>query len=268
MEEGGMAENGQTVTAVLILGSGPDATRARSWPRGPFTHVVAINNAWQVRDWDYLIHPEDFPSERAPSGIDPARQAVITADIYVPVQNAFGGFVYAGGTMAFTAGYWALGELKPDIIAFLGCDMVYAGNKTHFYGKGEADPLREDVTLQSLEAKSARLMALAAARGCLCLNLSEQPQSRLVFPRSTVAELAALTPRGHAQRLDALTARFDLDAMGRAERREAELGYFVPSGRYWQEADRFDAAALSALDDVWLKATGLKANQSEWAQAR
>lgn len=263
-----MAENGQILTAVLILGSGPDAPRARSWPRGPFTHVVAINNAWRVRDWDYLIHPEDFPKERAPGGIDPARQAVITADIYVPVQNSFGGFVYAGGTMAFTAGYWALGELKPDIIAFLGCDMVYAGNETHFYGRGEADPLREDVTLQSLEAKSARLMALAAARGCLCLNLSEQAQSRLVFPRSTVAELTALTPRGHAQRLEALTARFDLDAMGAAERREAELGYFVPSGRYWQEADRFDAAALSALDEVWLRAAGLRANQSEWAHAR
>ena len=48
----------------------------------------------------------------------------MTATDYVPVQNDFGGFVYAGGTMTFTAGYWALGALKPSVLAFLGCDMV------------------------------------------------------------------------------------------------------------------------------------------------
>jgi hypothetical protein len=245
--------------SVLILGSGPDVIRARAWPRAPFTHIVAINNAWQVREcWDYLIHPEDFPSERAPASHDPERQAVITADIYVPVQNAFGGFVYAGGTMAFTAGYWALGELKPDVIAFLGCDMNYEGEKTHFYGRGEADPLRKDVTLQSLEAKSARLMALAAAKGCLCLNLSEQKVSRLVFPRSGPDEIAAMTRHGKAVRLGALTAGLDLDAMGQAERRETELGYFVSSGRYWQEEERFDPAALREVDELWLTAAGMR----------
>ena len=57
--------------------------------------------------------------------------------------------------MAFTAGYWALGALKPTIIAYLGCDMVYKGNKTHFYGKGTADPLRNDPTLKNLLSKSS-----------------------------------------------------------------------------------------------------------------
>jgi hypothetical protein len=252
--------DGKDLKSVLILGSGPDVIRARAWPRAPFTHIVAINNAWQVRDcWDYLIHPEDFPAERAPASHDPERQAVITADIYVPVQNAFGGFVYAGGTMAFTAGYWALGELKPDVMAFLGCDMNYEGQKTHFYGKGEPDPLRQDVTLQSLEAKSARLMALAAAEGCLCLNLSEQPVSRLVFPRASPQYIAALTRRLHAQRLAQMQAGFDLEALGEAERREADLGYYVASGRYWQQAERFDAAALRDVDGLWLAAAGMEA---------
>ena len=115
--------------------------RAREWPRGPFSHIVAINNAWRIRAyWDYLIHPEDFPPERVPQTYDRHTQTIITADNYVPVQNRFGGFVYAGGTMAFTAGYWALGELKPDVMAFLGCDMNYAGGKHAFLRQGRAGP--------------------------------------------------------------------------------------------------------------------------------
>ena len=30
---------------------------------------------------------------------------------FVDIQNQYGGFVYAGGTMAFTALYWALGTI-------------------------------------------------------------------------------------------------------------------------------------------------------------
>ena len=248
-----------SLRTVLILGSGPDVIRARAWPRGPFSQIVAINNAWQVREcWDYLIHPEDFPPERGPAAHDPERQTVITADIYVPVQNSFGGFVYAGGTMAFTVGYWALGELKPDVIAFLGCDMNYSGEKTHFYGRGDPDPLRQDVSLQSLEAKSARLMVMAAARNCLCLNLSEQKASKLIFPRASLDQIAALTKRSQALRLGALTGGFDLECAAEAKRREADLGYLVPSGRYWEEAGRFDAAELRGVDDLWLAAAGLE----------
>lgn len=241
---------------VLILGSGPDVIRARSWPREPFTHIVAINNAWQIRAcWDYLIHPEDFPTDREPHSHDPETQTIITADNYVPVQNRFGGFVYAGGTMAFTAGYWALGELKPDVIAFLGCDMNYDSKKTHFYGKGTADPLRDDITLQSLEAKSARLMALAALQNCLCLNLSDQPNSRQVFPRTDLAALSGLTRQKHVAMLESMQSSVDAIGLNAARQREADLNYFVPSGRYWEEAHRFDAGELRRLDDLWLRAS-------------
>ncbi|MEL7116511.1 MAG: hypothetical protein AAGP08_13160, partial [Pseudomonadota bacterium] len=125
---------------VLILGSAPNAVEARAWPRGAVTDLVAINNAWRIRDdWDHFIHPDDLPADKMPP--DPTGQVVSSAD-YVPVQNTYGGFVYAGGTMAFTAGYWALGTLRPDVMAFFGCDMVYApSGNTHFYGIGAADPL-------------------------------------------------------------------------------------------------------------------------------
>ena len=230
------------MSVVLILGSGPNVVQARPWPRGAFDRIVAINNAWAVRpDWDDLIHPDDFPDPRKPAGVTP-QQRIIRSDDYVPLQNAFGGFVYAGGTMAFTAGYWALAALQPRIIAMMGCDMVYAAAKTHFYGTGTADPLRKDVTLRSLEAKSARLMIMAAARGCAMVNLS-QDDSRLIFPRGTPAALATIQPQ-----------RFDDAAVGAALAEEARLGYYVPSGKYWKEEDRFDPAAIDALDRLWLTA--------------
>ena len=228
---------------VLILGSGPAAVAVRGWDRAVFDQIVAINNAWRLRpDWDVSIHPEDFPPEHRPTTLAPG-QSRIVADDYVPIQNAYGGFVYAGGTMAFTAGYWALGALRPRVMAFFGCDMVYATTgRTHFYGTGTADPLRADITLQSLEAKAARLQLLAAEQGCACVNLSMQ-DSRLVFPRAGLDELADATP-----------LLPDATAMGTAKAREAALNYVVPSGRYWQETARFDARALADLDALWLAA--------------
>jgi hypothetical protein len=228
---------------VLILGSAPEAVAARDWRRDEFDAIIVINNAWRIRpDWDVLIHPEDFPEDRRPTELGDGQRIVTAAD-YVPVQNRFGGFVYAGGTMAFTAGYWALGALAPRVLAFFGCNMVYAPQgQTHFYGTGAADPLRADVTLRSLEAKSARLALIAAEAGCRCVNLS-QGESRLVFPRGARGVLSGAVP-----------SAADSRALAEAEAREAALGYMVPSGRYWQEEARFDAADIDALDALWLRA--------------
>lgn len=249
---------------VLVLGSAADAVRARKWPRSPFATVVAINNAWQIRsDWDYLIHPEDFPSERWPASFDQQIQTVVTAADYVPVQNRFGGFVYAGGTMAFTAAYWALGALQPDVIAFVGCDMVYdTGPKTHFYGKGAADPLRDDVTLQSLEAKSLRLLALAGEENCVLVNLSEQARSRLLYPRSSAHALAQWSRSDWRVQLQEQRANLDPLALRAALRRESELGYMVQSGRYWEVRSTLDAAKLAALDQQWLAVGQTQSEQS------
>ena len=225
---------------LLLLGSAPMALEARPWPRAPFDHILAINNAYLVRpDWDDTIYPWDFPPDRIP--IPGPGQRLITQDDFVPAQNDYGGFVYAGGTMAFTAAYWALAALKPAVIAAFGCDMHYpACGPTHFYGRGTPDPLRQDITLRSLEAKSARLMILAARQGCAMVNLSSGP-SRLVFPRARVPDLPA--PRNYDQSL-----------VAEALALEQALDYHVPSGRYWDEAARFDPAKIDALDALWLAA--------------
>lgn len=228
--------------SLLILGSGPDVMAAKSWQRFGFDHVLAINNAWQVRpDWDEAIYPWDFPEDRRPMA--KGQQKLVTQDEFVPAQNAYGGFVYAGGTMAFTASYYALFAHRPSVISMFGCDMHYPRKgQTHFYGTGTADPLRDDVSLRSLEAKSARLMVLAAMQGCAMVNLSTGP-SRLIFPRVTQSQL------GHAK-----PQVFCPDLAAEALAYEASLGYFVPSGRYWEHLDMFDVAALTKLDALWYEA--------------
>lgn len=223
---------------VLILGSGPNVVQAAQWPRGPFDAIVAINNAWQVRDdWDYLVHPSDFATDRMPLVLRRG-QRIVTYEDYVPAQNALGGFVYGGGTMAFTAGYWALNTLRPSVMAFMGCDMMYDARQTHFYGTGTADPLRDDVTLRSLEAKSARLGAMAHRQGCAAINLSHDP-SRLVFERGTPDNLGA-------------RANWNEAAIDHALHLEAEADYMVPSGKYWKEESRFDTGVIDKIDAAWL----------------
>lgn len=222
-----------------MLGSAPMAVQAADWPRDGFDTILAINNAWRVRpDWDLMIYPWDFPEDRRPVP-GPGQRLVTEAD-FVPAQNALGGFVYAGATMAYTAAYWALHALRPKVIAVYGCDMHYPANgPTHFYGAGTPDPLRADITLRSLEAKSVRLMVMAAAQGCAMVNLSDGP-SRLLFPRA-----AREAARG------AKPLRFDPAKVAAALKREADLAYFAPSGRYWEDLSRYDVAEIDALDALW-----------------
>ena len=228
---------------ILILGSGPDSVDARKFQSGLFDKIVSINNAWQIRkDWDFCIFPDDFPKERRPESN--LAQQLITFNEYVPIQNKFGGFVYAGGTMAFTAGYWALGALKPTIIAYLGCDMIYKGNKTHFYGKGTADPLRNDPTLKNLLSKSARFEVIANSNNCSVFNLSKQKESNLVFRRLGISEISGPINSRKVENKKTLEA-FKL---------EKELGYFVKDGKYWKHLKTFDTNAISLLDSLWSEA--------------
>lgn len=240
---------------VLIVGSAPDAVRVKTWDLSVFSSCVVINNAWQLtEDWGYLIYPEDFPAERLPSALVLSKKKIITASEFVPEQNSFGGFVYAGGTMAFTAGYWALGALKPDVIAYVGCDMVYpvqVENPSHFYGRGQADPLRPDITLQSLEAKSVRFMALAQMNDCTVVNLSELQESRLLFPRAHISQFSS--KESSPDILREHTVGLDLGSVSRALQAEKDLGYMVSSGRYWEVLKEFDHLRLSEIDSLWLE---------------
>lgn len=242
------------LNTVLIIGSAPDAIRAEIWPKTDFSTIIAINNAWRIRDdWDYNIYPEDFPVANQPSQLKQWQQ-VITASDYVTAQNYFGGFVYAGGTMSFTAGYWALSALKPDVLLFIGCDMVYtnSGAQTHFYGFGSADPLRNDVTLQSLEAKSARLFQIALQNNCLCLNLSDQLHSRLTFPIIDKDALSNLSKASFSNMINEHHQSCNTSLVRDVLNKEQDLGYYIESGRYWEHLDKISSEHLREIDTAWL----------------
>lgn len=223
---------------VLMLGSAPSVITCQDWPRTIIDRIVVLNNAWAVRaDWDYLVHPDDFPPERHPPALQADQRTVASAE-YVPANNRYGGVIYAGGTMAFSAGYWALATLRPKVLAYLGCDMIYGSGSTHFYGRGKADPLRADPTLQDLRAKSARLELLAASQGCAVVNLSAL-ETRLVFPRANFENLAQIDAPDYSPEMTSapLAAERQLDA-------------YCPSGRYW-DGPCLDARALARIDAMW-----------------
>ena len=223
---------------VLIIGSGPNALKATELETA-FDAIVVINNAWQIRpDWTHLVFPFDFPQEKWPKEIK-FSQTIITEKEFVPIQNKYGGFIYAGATMAFTAGYWALGALKPSHISFIGCDMHYPKiGKTHFYGTGTADPLREDISLMSLKAKSNRFLHMCQNENCLVGNLSDGP-SKLTFPRITKEQSWLKSPS------------LNQDLISEALDRERELDYLDETGRYWQNLEKYDTEEIRKLDDIW-----------------
>ena len=227
---------------VLIVGSAPDALQSKFLERDYFDQLLVINNAWNIReDWNYCIFPDDFPENRRPTDKD--GQRLITSEQYVPVQNKYGGFVYSGGTMAFTAGYWALGYFQPKTLVYVGCDMIYEGKKTHFYGKGTADPLRKDPTLKNLKAKSARLEAIAASQGCSIFNLSKKASSNLIFRR---INLASMSKEDKPRNIDATL-------LEQALQYEKNLGYYIEDGKYWKYLADFDQEKINYLDQIWCK---------------
>ena len=239
--------NPAPITA-LIIGSGPDAKYAAALPLARFDYVIVINNAWQATPlWTHLVYPYDFPADRMPPQIA-SHQTLIDEQAFVPAQNNFGGFIYAGGTMAYTTAYWCLDVLRPHHIAHLGCDMHYPQTgATHFYGNGSPDPLRKDISLTSLEACSARFYALAHQQGCKVWNLSDGP-SRLLYPRITTDQFFGF---------DQPQAAPDRQAVAACLQTESDLNYFVEDGRYWHHTDKFDREKLQELDQRWLEAARL-----------
>jgi hypothetical protein len=174
---------GGDVKPCIIVGSSPSAI-ILSNRLLPESYKVAINNAWRIRsDFDASVFPSDFPKERQP---DETFKGKTYTDIdYMPPINKAGGIIYCGATMAFAAGYWALSHFSTPLFGYYGCDMVYnaVDGKNHFYGNGTADPLREDISLRSLEARSTRLFAYALNNRKFIVNCSESHSSRLQFPR-------------------------------------------------------------------------------------
>lgn len=228
----------------LIIGSGPSALDLSQRDLGR-TRTAAINNAWRVRgDIDYLLFPSDFPEERrAPSSYKARR---ITVPDYMAGMNAGGGLIFCGATMVFAAGYWAVHSIRTKVVGFYAADMIYPSQGSHFYGEGTADPLREDISLRSLEAKGVRLFSFGISRGVVLVNCSPQAESRLVFPRVELAKLSEL--QTHPKRWSELKK-----AAKDVFRLEAEAPFDRMREEYWTLADTQEKLDfIGRVDQQWL----------------
>jgi hypothetical protein len=86
---------------------------------------------------------------------------------------------------------------------------------------------------------------LASQTGCAVVNLSELENSRLCFPRLAFSALEIMTERPSFEVQEP-------SAVQTALRAEADLGYWVASGRYWEEHEKFDRLKLRDIDALWL----------------
>ncbi|MCG7628789.1 hypothetical protein MHM88_13350 [Epibacterium sp. MM17-32] len=224
------------MTKVLILGCAPYAIEAAGWPVGLFDHVVAIHDAWSIReDWTHMIHRRDFSVDRRPVLLE-GDQKVITEAEFSPVQTLYGGAPFTGGGMAFVAGYWVLASLAPSRIYYFACDMVELGGGRLYEGQdgpGEMRPAQRGG--ENLTAKARRLEYFAAQAGCGIGNLSPY-RSALPYQRVTLEGLDRLRPASVSPR-DAEPAR-------QRERRwdaPAAVGTAVP------------APDMTDIDAAWIR---------------
>ncbi|MEM7295186.1 MAG: hypothetical protein AAF330_00940 [Pseudomonadota bacterium] len=175
-----LAEN-----TTYVVGSAPEASRVRDASRPPSTRIIAVNNGWQVHaETDAVLVPGDFPEDRLPPPESKIR--VIRTRDYVQAQIALGDVLFCGATMAFSGGYYALMCSAQRMIGLAGCNMVYDGEKTHFYGQGRPDPLIKSPytypSIKNLKAKSARLFLLGLMQNALILNATPVEGSQLLCP--------------------------------------------------------------------------------------
>jgi len=127
------------MTKVLLLASGMSAKQVHDYNyRQNGWTIVAINNGWQaIDDWSHWIRPGDYKG--AKPDVSQLRDDQNIPKMYGPQLKLFGGQKECGYSITLNAGYWALAELKPSVMGFLGADMNYKPDEkgnTHFYGVG------------------------------------------------------------------------------------------------------------------------------------
>ena len=83
------------------------------------------------------------------------------------------------------------------------------------------------------------------------LNVSEQNQSRLLFPKISIDQF--LAPSNLSSSLDKVDLELNDKAMQQALEKEEALSYMAPSGRYWEIEKELDSSQLRKIDTLWLQ---------------
>lgn len=180
----------------LIVGSGLSASQVheRDYRKEGFT-LIAVNHGWMACEdsFTWWIRSNDFEGTRPPK-FSEGQHEVIS---YSRELDKFGGQNACGWSIALNAGYWALAQ-KPEVIAFVGCDMDYTKDEngnTHIYGVGldiKKQGFSDPILMCKLHGKGnpnylrdiyLRLQNKAHERGCQVLNASKSEKTRLPYPK-------------------------------------------------------------------------------------
>lgn len=183
--------------------------------------------------------PWDFPPDRHP--VAGPGQTLVTEDDFVPAQNAYGGFVYGGATMAYTAAYWVLHALRPRVIAVFRLRHAVPRDRSHaFLRHRQPRPFARRHHPAVAGGEIGATDGAGRPSGLRDSNLSTGP-SRLVFPRCALDDVAAAKPHIFAE-----------DLVTQALSQRGGPGLHHPVGPVWEELHRFDAAQIDRLDALWL----------------
>jgi len=117
-------------------------------------------------------------------------------------------------------------------------------------GLSQRLPLVDGTPETRVSISIALRIARANALNCAVVNLSELPESRMVFPRVSRHDLLGVDV------CQALLAQqnsaFHSFKVAEALATEKALAYMATSGKYWEHLEKYDAAKLSHIDDLWL----------------
>jgi len=144
-------------------------------------------NAWRVaRDWERLIHPDDFPPDRRTRVTHCCRAVCRTARMTTPRPTTLMvGVSMQAATMAkFTASYWAVGGTGPAFLPGDGLRHGLSRGGQYAFSKWHHGHCRSVCALNDLDnrTKSARIPVVGRAAGLRCGGIVRRPKQACTFP--------------------------------------------------------------------------------------
>jgi len=186
---------------VLIVASGLSSRQIHNYDyKANGWTIFTINNAWQLIDyWDYTIHPDDLEG-KWPRAINESQKIIREAMFKPLITQKYGPPKDRGSNITLCGAYFALSELQPSIIGFLGADMNYtpdAQGNTSFYGVGYDIKKRNmpdpDYMVKRLGKGDKNYLTrifqkfeqFSAESNCKVFNFSDDPDTRLPFKQTS-----------------------------------------------------------------------------------
>jgi len=146
-------------------------------------YFIAINNAWKIRqeDWDYAIFGGGIVKHIMPKEYNPW-QTILHRNCVKDIKPKYN--ENRSYLLVYVASYWALSNLNPRKIGFIGNDMDYSlnsGNVNSFYGNAIIDHKHDDP--EYLNFHFGRLKDYADEDGVKLVNYSNNEKTVIPYPR-------------------------------------------------------------------------------------